>query len=173
MQIAPRGRPGVPGTASGQQDVSVTITGRGNGLTGGISKSVGPLYSSAQKVKNISGTTRQTFYGNRGGGMMGSSVLAGNNMMIQNLSAIGSDPFSQLTPGAGVSSNSIQSFPPVVLLKKDPASQTMYKINGGNNLQSFPNGLSYQTQNNAQGLSTNNVQKRAANINLVAPAAYP
>jgi hypothetical protein len=47
MQIAPRGRAGVPGTAGGQQDATVTITGRGNGLAGGISKSVGPLYSSA------------------------------------------------------------------------------------------------------------------------------
>jgi hypothetical protein len=49
MQIAPRGRPGPPGpgTAGGQQDATVTITGRGNGLAGAISKSVGPLYSSA------------------------------------------------------------------------------------------------------------------------------
>lgn len=30
----------------------------------------------------MTGTQRQTFYGNSGGGMMGSSVLAGNNMMI-------------------------------------------------------------------------------------------
>jgi|LauGreDrversion4_2_1035121.scaffolds.fasta_scaffold21617_1 hypothetical protein len=48
MQIAPRGRPGPPGSSGGgQESVSVTITGRGNGLTGAISKSVGPLYSSA------------------------------------------------------------------------------------------------------------------------------
>ena len=50
MQIAPRGRPGAPGPGTaggGQSEVSVTITGRGNGLTGSISKSVGPLYSSA------------------------------------------------------------------------------------------------------------------------------
>ena len=50
MQIVPRGRPVAqgPGTAGGlQSEVSVTISGRGNGLTGSISKSVGPLYSSA------------------------------------------------------------------------------------------------------------------------------
>lgn len=70
---------------------------------------------------------------------MGSSVLAGNNMMIQNLSAVSSDPFTQLTPGAGITSNSIQSFPPVVLIKKDPANQTMYKIGGGNNMSAFQN----------------------------------
>jgi len=79
------------------------------------------------------------------------------------------DPFSQLSPGAGVTSNSIQQFPPVVLLKKDPAAQTMYKIGGGNNMPSFPN----QTPQQNNGQATNQIQKRPANINLVVPAAYP
>lgn len=83
---------------------------------------------------------------NPNGGALGGSVLAGNNMMIQNLSqAIGGvADFNHQSLNQQATANG-NTFPPVVILKKDPAASTMYKHSNNNNILSTSMQANQQT----------------------------